>query len=207
MNTQQVPSSPASPTTDQVITRPRERGLGGIDTRPVHHRLNGGVGTDWNVVLGKINGLNGMRRPETRAAYLRCVGDNVATSEDVLPNAKFYVDALGRLARREQAKIANDGSARPVVLSKEVVDFLDRRSIGTRGDTLFWFDPIPSKTRKFAGNDPRTGVPIYYDQRRTAFRQGRALNDEETATFVDLDEAVRVEILAKAPAHSPAPAN
>lgn len=207
MNEQTTYPSPSTETTDRVPTRPRERGLGGIDTRPVFHRLNGGVGTDWNDVLGKINGLKGMRWPETRTAYLRYVGENVATSADVLPGAPFYVDELGRLARREQAKTAGEKFANPVVLSKEVVDFLDRRSIGVRGETLFWFDPIPSKKKVYGGVNPRTGVANYYDQRQTAFRQGHVLTQDEAKTFKALDESVRDAIISMAPAYSPAPAN
>ncbi len=177
------------PSAPEVVAKPRERGLGGIDTRPVEHRLHGGIGKPWSHVLGKINKLKGMRYPATRAAYLRCVGEQVAPSEGALPGAEFYVDENGNLARRDPAK--DDRPSETVVLSTEIEAFLDRRSIGKRGQTLFWFEPTAR----------------YSDAERTRFRQGRALNEEESAIFADLDEADRVEILSRDPARSPAPAN
>ena len=206
MDSQSTPASPPTePTADQVIVKPRERGLGGIDVRPVFHRLNGLVGKNWDDVLGKINGLNGMRYEAKRAAYLRCLGENVATSEDVLPTAPFYVDGNGSLCQRPERRpsATEPNLSRPVEIPPTVNVFLAGRAIGKRGDTLFWFDSIPSKKKVYGGVNPRTGVANYYDQRQTALRQGLALNDEETATFNDFDEKVRADILSRAPAYDP----
>ncbi len=207
MNEQTVSQSPSTATTGRVPTRPRERGLEGINVKPVTRRLTRMVGQQWTHVSATIDGLDGMHRAEIRSAYLRCVGENVATSEEVQPNAPYYVDANGCLARRASTKTEVAQPTDATVLPEEAQAFLANRVIGVRGETYFWFDPIPSKMKTFAKTCPNTGTPVYHHMRTTAFRQGRALNQAETETFKDFDPAVCDAILAKAPAFSSPPAN
>lgn len=203
MNEQTIPSSPPTESQDRVVTKPRERGLERVDVRPVLRRLKRMVGQLWTVVLGKIDRLNGMRFNAIRAAYLRCVGENVATSEDVLPDADFYVDASGRLA--ERSRNANAAASKPVVISAETEAFLDGRAVRRLGAVLIWFVRTGRTYRAANGIDPKTGEPAFQDVDR--LRQDRPLNRKEASFFKDLPEEEQLAILAMASAHSSAPAN
>ncbi len=196
MNTQTHPTSPA-PATDQTVSKPRERGLERVDVRPVLHRLHGMVGKPWAVVLNKINGLYGMRHDVTRAAYLRCVGENVGAE---MP---FYVDENSCLARREEA--GTDKVAEPVVLSAETEAFLDGRVVGMRGTVLVWFVRTGRSRQVPNGTDPKTGEPAF--KSIDYLRQDRPLNKKEILAFDAFGPEVCAAIVAKAPASSPSPAN
>jgi hypothetical protein len=196
---------PPTETPSRVVTKPRERGLEGIDVRPVLHRLDGMVGRPWTEVSAKIDALKGMRRADARSAYLRCVGETVATSESVLPETPYFVDANGCLARREQSGPAIDKSAVPVILSPETEAFLSGRVIGVRGTTHVWFVPTGRVRRVPNGIDPETGEMTFRSVE--SLRQDRPLDAKETQSFLDVSKAERDAILAKAPAHSPAAAN
>jgi len=205
MDLQNQPAAPTKETTDESAEpKPRERGLDGIDTKPILRRLTRMVGKPWVDVRAKIDAMPEMPRRDFRTAYNRFLGENVAMSEDIQPAAAFYVDANGRLTRRDQAE-STDRSVEPTVLSPETMAFLGKRVIGVRGETLFWFDRIGSPEKKFAGNCPRTGKPLYLTARKTTYRQGSALSSDEVATFEGFPEAQRAKICFLAPDHSPAP--
>ena len=204
----------------------RARGLERIDTGPVLRRLRAMVGIPYGEVLAKINRLNGMRLPATRAAYLRFLGENVAASEDVSLEMPFYVgdfavtNDAGKIVEvlpaclmrrvKDETKTDPDPAAffaETNPLPEDVLSFLNGRFVGLRGRTLFWFGPVPSVTREFHGVCNKTGVPKYDRRSQTAYRQDRTLTKDEAAVFAGFDEAVRAQVLRMAPAYSPAPAN
>lgn len=191
-----------SPRPKRKIRRSEDRA---IDTSPIIQRLRGATDPNkpeqrWNDVYRKLCDHPLMRRADGRAACEETIRTRVSFDGNLRSSTWFYVDADG-LLHAVETNAKTDSGEEPAVDPTVVEAFLGGRVIGERGGNLYWFDPIPRTEREFTKTCGVTGTPQYARVSRTSYRQGKALDAEESETFLGFPNDTREAILSKAPAN------
>lgn len=161
-------------------------------------------GVLWNDLYQELCEHPLMRRPVGRRAGDQYIGLFVGN------NHPFFVDEDGVLRAQElsvtarerewirkqtqkEQKLAN-------AFPKETLNaFLEKRLVGKVHGKLYWFVPVVHDVPRCSGVDTQTGHPLLWNERKTTFRQDKALSDEERKSFLALPRLTREEILGRAP--------